>query len=202
MLAPPAPVYGLVLAGGLSSRLGRDKGLIPWHGKPRRLYLQDMFKQVGIRPFLSLRPGQNLDISADVTVISDQYGPIGPAGALLSAMDACPECAWLVIACDLPLINPDFLRFLMACRDPEALFTGCANDFGLEPLAAIWEPAARQILADSIRKEEYGLRSMMQGRQMRLLTPPTPNVLLNVNNRHDFELICHILDIFNNNYPL
>ncbi|NNE77041.1 MAG: NTP transferase domain-containing protein, partial [Pricia sp.] len=48
-------IYGLVLAGGKSSRMGKDKGLIPYHGMPQREYLYHLLGRVCDKTFLSIR---------------------------------------------------------------------------------------------------------------------------------------------------
>ncbi len=188
-----APLWGLVLAGGLSTRMGTDKGLIAWHGKPQREYLLDLFRQIGLPACLSIRPDQLNQALPTDCLIPDAHGPIGPAGALRSAMDAYPGRAWLVVACDLPLVTADFLHWLIQHRDPERLFTGCATSFGPEPLAAIWEPAARGCLTRQVDAGDYSLRKVLEDQLVKIVSPPDPTLLLNANSPEDYTAICRIL---------
>ncbi len=188
-----APLWGLALAGGLSTRMGTDKGLIAWHGKPQRAYLLDLFRQAGLPACLSIRPDQISQAPPASCLIPDAYGAIGPAGALRSAMETYPERAWLVVACDLPLITADFLRWLVQHRDPEQLFTGCETAFGPEPLAAIWEPAARDLLARHIDAGGFSLRKILKDQPIKLVSPPDPTLLLNANSPEEEAAIRRML---------
>ena len=94
-------IYGLVLAGGQSTRMGKDKGLIPYHGLPQREYLYHLLSRVCDKTFLSIRPDQKDEID-DMEVIIDKDEYKGPYNGLLSAHKEYPEVAWLVVACDLP----------------------------------------------------------------------------------------------------
>ncbi|WP_337251646.1 molybdenum cofactor guanylyltransferase [Maribacter halichondriae] len=97
-----AKIYGLVLSGGKSSRMGTDKGLIDYHGAPQREYLYDLLSQVCERTFISLREEQESELPARMQTIIDLNEFKGPYNGLLSAHKKFPDVAWLVLACDLP----------------------------------------------------------------------------------------------------
>jgi molybdopterin-guanine dinucleotide biosynthesis protein A len=119
--APPV-LNGLLLAGGKSVRMGFDKGAINWHGKEQRYYMADMLKTVCNDVFISCRTLQQ-DIDPQYKTIIDTFTGLGPYGAILSAFREKPDCAWLVIACDLPLMDKNTLDYLIANRDVSAIAT-------------------------------------------------------------------------------
>ena len=137
-----AEVWGLILAGGQSSRMGQDKGLLTYHNKPQRTYIFEELQSVVPRTYLSLRSDQDAHGLETEDVIFDENRVKGPFNGLLSAHHKFPEVAWLVIACDLPLMNREGLSFLLEHRNPNAIATALTRtDSELpEPLAAIWEP--------------------------------------------------------------
>lgn len=181
-----APLAGLVLAGGKSTRMGHDKGLIEWHGKPQRYFLADLLNHYCERVFISCRSEQVDDIVAvgynalpDNAIAKAQYG------AILTALKAQPNNAWLVVACDLPLLNSDALKYLINERDPSKLATVYSSpNSGLpEPLAAIWEPRAEEML---LREFAAGIdcprKALIRNEgDVKLVDPPTPGVIMNVN---------------------
>ena len=137
---PQAPLWGLVLAGGESERMGEDKGLLDYHGLPQvvrvRLQLQEFCQQV----FVSMNATQARSAPyATLQKIVDHEPRRGPASGLLSAWNAFPMTAWLVVAVDLPFLDRETLQALVAGRDSTLLATAFQHPDGpLEPLCAIW----------------------------------------------------------------
>ncbi|MDQ2753583.1 MAG: NTP transferase domain-containing protein, partial [Bacteroidota bacterium] len=93
---------GLVLAGGKSSRMGHDKGMIKWHSKEQQYYIADLMKNICNEVYISCQPGQQ--IQEGYVALADTFTGLGPFGAILSAFREKPDVAWMVIACDLPLL--------------------------------------------------------------------------------------------------
>lgn len=139
-----APLNGLVLAGGKSTRMGKDKASLEYYGKPHSLYLSEMLTNLVGNCFLSKR--ENLENLQNV--ITDNFLDLGPFGALCSAFRYNPNNAYFVLATDLPYINDLFIENLIAERDPSKLATcvkGADTEFP-EPLICIWEPKAYPVL--------------------------------------------------------
>lgn len=183
-------IYGLVLAGGKSTRMGKDKGLIPYHGMPQRDYLYHLLSRVCDRTFLSIRPEQQNDFSDDMEIIVDENKYKGPYNGLLSAHQKHPKVAWLVLACDLPLIDLKSLQELIAARDPNTMATSFAQkaDPLPEPLCAIWEPKAFET---SLAYLESGNgtcpRKFLINNEVKLVFPLDSNVLLNANSEEEYK---------------
>jgi len=183
-------IYGLVLAGGKSTRMGKDKGLIPYHGMPQRNYLYHLLSRVCDRTFLSIRPEQKNDFSDDMEIIVDENKYKGPYNGLLSAHKKHPKVAWLVLACDLPLIDLQSLQELIAARDPNTMATSFAQkaDPLPEPLCAIWEPKAFET---SLAYLESGNgtcpRKFLINNEVKLVFPHNPNILLNANSEEEYK---------------
>lgn len=124
------PIYGLLLAGGASRRMQRDKAQLVYAGEPQLLRAWHLLEAVTERAFLSVRDSQRQDpLRAGLAQIVDSYAAIGPAAGILSAQQACPGVAWLVIACDLPLLDEGTLRKLIDARDPATDATAYGSRF-------------------------------------------------------------------------
>ena len=183
-------LYGLVLSGGKSSRMGTDKGLIPYHGIPQREYLYGLLEKVCTKVFMSVRNDQLEEIDDRFNTIVDSDEFRGPFNGLLSAHKKHPEVAWLVLACDLPLMNEDALRDLVLKRNSVKLATAYAikeNPLP-EPLCAIWEP---QALKKSIVYLEQGNgscpRKFLINNDIELVFPNCPEVLMNANSQTEYN---------------
>ena len=137
-------LYGLVLAGGKSQRMGEDKAQIAYHGSPHSEYLFELLSGICEQSFLSIRKEQQDQYGHLSNLIVDKDEYRGPFNGLLSAYDQFPDKAWLVVACDLPLIDRNSLLYLLKSRDQSKYATAFATKkSGLpEPLAADIRPSA------------------------------------------------------------
>lgn len=184
-----APLNGLVLAGGKSVRMGRDKGLLRWHGVEQRYYMADLLTPLCAGVYLSCRQEQVTDMGEGYNVLPDVFTNAGPLGGILTAFQLQPQSAWLVAACDLPLLDADTLQFLIANRDEQALATTFQSPFdGLpEPLITIWEPAAQPLLMEYLSMGISCPRKVLLRNidRVKVLTPPNADALMNANTPED-----------------
>jgi molybdopterin-guanine dinucleotide biosynthesis protein A len=182
-------INGLVLAGGKSSRLGLDKSAIMWHGKEQQYYVADMLKQFCDEVFISRRAEQEIKEKAAYKIIIDTYTAIGPYGAILSAFQFKPDVAWLVVACDLPLLDENTLAYLVANRNLNVMATTFQSPHdGLpEPLITIWEPKSFNVLL-SFLSNGYTCprKALLHSNDAFILQPPDKDTLMNVNTPDDF----------------
>ena len=188
-------INGLVLAGGKSTRMGQDKGLTDWHGKPQRYFLADLLMGVCDKVYISCREDQVNGIEAGYHPLVDNYSGIGPTGGILTAMEAHPDVAWLVVACDLPLMNTITLQYLVANRNPNTIATTFQSPHdGLpEPLVTIWEKKSYPLLLEKMNEGQKCPRKVLINNDITLLTAPDPEALLNTNTPGDAELAATIL---------
>ncbi|MGE9296191.1 MAG: NTP transferase domain-containing protein [Puniceicoccales bacterium] len=184
-----APLMGLVLAGGQSRRMGRDKATLTWHGEPLWRRQAELLAEQGMPVGISLRAEQTLDIGGFAPV-HDAMDDAGPLAGFLSAWAQFAQSALLVVACDLPLLDAATIRFLIEQRDPTKLATAyrSANDGLPEPLCAIWEPRSRAALEASVAAGKRCPRKVLinGGDDVRLLDLPHPTALENANTPEEF----------------
>ena len=93
---------GLVLAGGKSERMGRDKSKLEYYGIPQRVHLANLLSKQVDQVYISGRADQEEELQGSCPVLADKFIGLGPYGAILTAFMTDPDAAWLVIACDLP----------------------------------------------------------------------------------------------------
>jgi molybdopterin-guanine dinucleotide biosynthesis protein A len=191
------PLYGLVLAGGKSVRMGHDKGTIGWHGMEQRYYMAGLLESVCNDVFISCRAEQQSEIDSRYKILPDSYSGSGPLIAILSAFRAQPNAAWLVTACDLPLLDATTLQYLVAQRDASAMATTFESPFDKlpEPLITIWEPASVQILESFFSDNFTCPRKVLirNSDRVKILTPPNPDALMNANTPEDAEKVRQVL---------
>ena len=185
-------VFGLILCGGQSTRMGNDKGLISYHGKPQRDYLYDLASQFCETVYYSARKDQLCSFSDSTKVIVDKNRYPGPFNGILSAHEAHEDVAWLILACDLPLLDEKGLLELVSNRNISKYATAFSSkDSGMpEPLLAIWEPqalvAAKQYLETG---NDFGTRQFLTQSEIQLIVPHTEEQLYNANSMEDYKLV-------------
>lgn len=185
-------LIGLVLAGGHSTRMGVDKGLMSYHGKPQRLFLRDELKPFCDEVFLSIRKDQEDELDKDIPRVIDENTYKGPFNGLLSAHHAYPEAALFVIACDLPLMSSAELKYLYTHRNTESVATAFATrESGLpEPLAAIWEPAGLRAAERYLETAKSSCpRKFLIHSHTTLVTPKDDLWVANANAPSDYKAI-------------
>jgi molybdopterin-guanine dinucleotide biosynthesis protein A len=178
-----APLYGLVLAGGESRRMGRDKALLDYHGRPQLEWAFDLLSRHCERVFVSVRADHACEgARAALPRIVDGDLGAGPIAGIAAAQAAHPDAAWLVVACDLPFLSDTTLARLVARRDgrPVAAFRS-AHDGLPEPLCAIYEPTTRDAIVEFIGTGKLCPRKFIVAAGVSLLELPEATALDNVN---------------------
>jgi len=172
-LQEETPLYGCVLIGGRSTRMGRPKHLLRRQG---RTWLESAVHCLAPRVerlVLSGRgevPGE----CADLLRIPDIDGLGGPVAGILAVMRWQPLASWLVVACDQPDMSPAALDWLLAQRRPgiRAVCPDLHGDGRIEPLLAWYDyrclPALEQMAA------RQRLRLTALARAVHAATPRVP----------------------------
>jgi molybdopterin-guanine dinucleotide biosynthesis protein A len=101
---------GFVLAGGRSSRMGRDKALVELAGKPLVAWALEVLRGAGLTARIA---GARADLSAYAEVIPDEAEEEGPLAGVCAALRAA-RAVWAVfVPVDLPLIPASLIRLLI-----------------------------------------------------------------------------------------
>ena len=157
-------IEGFILAGGESSRMGRDKALLELGGVPLVLRTARLVESVAGPPTVignadAFRP-------LGLRAIEDDWPGAGPLGGIATALRASSATWSLVVACDLPYLTKPWLDFLVArALASEGAAVLPMNTRGAEPLCAMYhkrcEPAIREALESGTRKVTDGLQSLL-----------------------------------------
>ena len=183
------PLFGLVLAGGASTRMRTDKATLQYHGQPQLQWAFELVAKFCAASFVSVRPDQRGDAArAGHPQIVDRQPGIGPIAGISAALLEHPKAAWLVLACDLPFLTEHTLEHLIAHRDASKIATAyrSAHDGLPEPLCAIWEPAAREPVLAYLATGKQCPRKFLINSDTKLLDLPESQGLDNVNTVEEF----------------
>jgi molybdopterin-guanine dinucleotide biosynthesis protein A len=183
-----APLYGVVLAGGNSRRMGRDKAALEYLGRSQVAIAFELVSRHCQRAFVSVRPDQTNDPArAALPQVVDQVAGLGPIAGIAAAQAAFPEAAWLVVACDLPFLGDAAIARLVAARGAHGIVAFRSAHDGLpEPLCAIYEPSTRAGILDAIARDRRCPRKFVIASGVPLLEQADPAALDNVNTPLEF----------------
>lgn len=130
-------LYGIVVCGGRSSRMGTDKSLLQYHGRPQYLHLYHMLEPFCEKVFISCNSTQVDTILNGYPILADLpiYKNIGPMAALLTAFQQFPGKDMLIIGCDYPFLCPEDIDAFLQSLEKTAFATAFYNE-----AAGIYEP--------------------------------------------------------------
>jgi molybdopterin-guanine dinucleotide biosynthesis protein MobB len=111
------PVYGGVLIGGASTRMGRSKHLIETAGRTWLERTMEVLATAAERVVV-LGGGALPPALEAAQRLPDAPGVEGPLAGILAAMRWAPAATWLIAACDMPEVRPGALQWLLATREP------------------------------------------------------------------------------------
>ena len=192
-----AVLKGLVLSGGRSTRMQRDKAVLEYGGETQLDRAMRLLGEQVSEVYVSVRADQVSEPArAKYRQIVDSHdgtSPIakGPAAGILAAQAADPQAAWLVLACDLPQLDAQTLATLIAARDTQHTATAFRSTHGglPEPLCAIYEPASAPLLAAFVAGGRDCPRKFLLNSDTLLLDQPNPKALDNVNTPDEFKAV-------------
>jgi molybdopterin-guanine dinucleotide biosynthesis protein A len=168
-----APVWGCVLIGGRSSRMGVPKHLLEQNGRTWVERTVAMLRQK-VEQVVIAGSGDLPAILANLPRVEDVSGLGGPLAGILAAFRGYPRVSWLIVACDLPDMREACLQWLLDCRRPEvlAVMPELEGDGRIEPLLAYYDRACGPLL-EAMAANGYGRMSRLQG-QVGVVTPQPP----------------------------
>ncbi len=127
-----------ILAGGKSSRMGRDKALLPFNGAPLIAHIAQVLAPI-FPEIIVVTANPAIAAAAKLPAVSDAFAGRGPLGGIHAAL-AHFEAPTFVVACDMPYLNADFIRLL--CADFDAIARVPLSEHGFEPLHAVYAATA------------------------------------------------------------
>ena len=155
-------VAGVVLAGGRSSRMGRPKADLEWHGSTLLRRVTGIVTRAVDGPVVVVRaPGQRLPaLAPDVLVRDDPRDGMGPLQGLAVGLQIAAERsarAAFVCSTDMPFLHPAFVRHVVAALRAGVDVVMPVVDGHPQPLAAVYRTA---LAADVARWLDAGERRL------------------------------------------
>jgi len=182
-------ITGIILAGGKSSRMGREKGLVEFQGKPLIQYGIDLLARYTDRILISSANPDYLPFGLEL--VPDTIAGQGPAAGLASTLHHSATPWNLVIACDLPYLEPVLIDTLLTNAEGfEAVIPIHAG--AKEPLAALYHRNLADHFAESVETGNLAIHKILLTRKVhyldvQFLLEENPKLFINLNSLKELE---------------
>ena len=184
-------ISGFVLAGGKSSRMGRDKALLDFRGQPLLPYMLNLLRPFCSDTFIS---GNNPVYQMfGVKVIPDIYADKGPISGIFSVLNFTQSDWNLIVSVDVPMVNHELLLYLIDHRNSYDAVVPVHSE-GTEPLIALYHKRIIPIIQEMIDTNDYKLMNLFKRintyyLDCNELVRRHPHLFLNVNKLDDYQAI-------------
>jgi molybdenum cofactor guanylyltransferase len=167
-------LLGVVLCGGESSRMGRDKGLLIDSGKPWAEHAADLLKSVCARVVYSITEKQHFVYASTIRgaeFVTDTFLNLGPLGGLLSVHVKFPASDILLLACDLTSVSSADIHPLI---DAQGGIRAYKMGDLFEPLCTYYTAAALTEMQERLGPQRLGLQRLLHEMPVTALMPAAP----------------------------
>ncbi len=187
-------VSAIIQAGGQSRRMGRDKALIDYGGRPIIAHVIETLRSLS-DDVVVVSNRSDLYGSFGARVVPDYDPPCGPLGGLAAGLSAINTDLAIVVACDMPFLNVDLLRWLLELAEGyNAVVPQSGAEY--EPLHAIYRRDCYQPIVQRIERGERRAISFFADVRLRpvpeadwRVIDPTGRSLANLNTPDDLGLL-------------
>jgi len=149
-------VTGIILAGGASSRMGKDKGLCEFQGKALINYAIDVLTPICGKILISSNNVVEYQ-KFGYQVVIDEHKNIGPMGGIYSSLRKSSTKHNLIISCDTPFLSTQLLEYILDNFNNYDIVVPVHGNSFIEPLAAYYSTNIIPNLESSIKRNNYKL---------------------------------------------
>lgn len=198
-------VRGYVLAGGGSTRFGRDKALVEMDGTPMLLRMRALLGEITNQVNVIAAPDKYAALG--IIGVADRWDGQGPLAGIITALlttgESDRKAQWnLIIGCDMPFLTRDWVAYLVAkAQASSAEVVAPQSAQGLEPLCACWRTTAAANLQNAFDEGVRKVTEAMKRLQMEVLDEAdwkrfdaTGRLFWNMNTAPDYEEAKRILE--------
>jgi molybdenum cofactor guanylyltransferase len=181
---------GIVLAGGKSSRMGSDKGLMDYKGKKLIEYPINLLSSFCSEIIISSNNDAYLQFG--FPVVADEIEDAGPAAGLAAALKAGSNEWNLVLSCDVPFVNAEAIEYLISFAGSGLGAVPKHNGF-VEPLIALYHRSFYEVLESDIASGNLQMNSIIDHPYITFvdfspLLEKYPRIFDNFNSPGDLEI--------------
>lgn len=182
-------ITGIILAGGKSSRMGTDKGFLMLNDKPFVQYSIEALKPL-VSEIIIVSDDSNYD-AFGLKRVNDITKNAGPIVGICSGLEASSTDYNLILSCDIPLINSEILKKLIAAADDDSEIIQIENHGKTMPLIALYKRHIKETFNEFLQKDERRLRVAVKACKSKniILEKEHKFSTMNVNTKEELKQI-------------
>jgi molybdopterin-guanine dinucleotide biosynthesis protein A len=188
ILSENRKLTGIVLSGGKSSRMGKDKGFCELNKKPLIAYSIDVLSSVCSQIIIGANTNDYNYLG--YPVIHDKIKDIGPIGGIYSCLKSSKTSDNIILSCDMPLIPVALIEYILSKKADYDIVIPISNSFP-EPLCAYYNKSITPNLFESISAKKYKIQDVVKGFKTNFLQIDSglsfyhDNLFANINSQQD-----------------
>ncbi len=156
-----------IMAGGKSSRMGQDKSFVPFEGQPLIERTRSRVADLGDELILiTNKPDEYAHLG--LPMFRDVYPDCGPLGGIYTAVHHASHPHTLIVACDMPWLNPDLLRYMLTLRATADVIIPRWDKYP-EPLHAIYSKACLPPILHKLQVQQLKITGFLGQVQVRFV---------------------------------
>ncbi len=180
---------GIILAGGKSSRMGKDKGLVKYAGKAMVEYSLEICRQLCNEILISTA---NPDYAVfGYPLIEDEIQDIGPIGGIYAALKRAGNSLTIILPCDTPFLKKELFELLVDKAKEADIVVPYTEELNMEPLCACYSKTLLPLMEKQIAEKDFKLQNLIERAQSKKIKIDnryefyTENLFSNMNNPKD-----------------
>ena len=194
-------VTAVILAGGMSRRLGRNKALEPFQGEPLIRRVIGAMRKVASNTVVVANDAERvneLDLPNDVVPVIDEYPGKGSLGGIYTGLNAAPTDWAIFCACDMPFLDPRLYRALLDTRDMYDAVVPVLSGRP-EPIHAAYSRVCLEPIRQKLDANQLKISGFFDDVAVRFFSEEEVRAIdsdllsfFNINTQHDLEKANHI----------
>ena len=189
-------IAAAILAGGQSSRMGKDKALLELNGVPFIRRVAEVLSEE-FTPVIVISDHNDRYNFLSLSVYEDERKNCGPLGGIHTALKNVPTTRVFIASCDIPFINRYVLRHLLDARGEEDVTIFSTNGLP-QPLFGLYDRRILPALEEHLKSNRFSVLDFLGDVRTAHVTPPPDNIiahaLLNINTPAEYLQYCYETD--------
>ena len=190
-------ITGIVLAGGKSSRIGTEKGLVIFRNKPLIDYSLNVLTLVANEIIIS--SNSMMYNGFGFPVLKDEFPDSGPMGGIYTCLKASENEINIVLSCDMPMVNAVFLNKLLAAADGFDAVVPWYEKKYFEPLSAVYRKNLLPVFEDFIQNKNFRIPDLFAAANTNYLKigkefGVDPLIFFNINTLQQLDELSQMVD--------